>query len=290
MGIDVNSLRFVLYARSCGVDFSQTAMIGRLGLYLSHSQLRDILTKEFGYDINAETLRSIYSQKYADGLLRFLGADVVHSFDYSEYEGATHIHDFNRAIPNEFLGQYTAVIEGGTLEHIFNFPTAIKNCMKMIKPGGHYLGSSPTNNYMGHGFYQFSPELYFRVFCRSNGFRVERIVLHDWREKAKWFSVIDPDRVKRRITLRNCTPTSLLILAKRLADCPIFLQFPLQSDYVYVWNDPRQMVKTNVVQEWSLPYLAALVPKTIRKRIRALVEPRPNPAFFEPFDPLESAK
>jgi 2-polyprenyl-3-methyl-5-hydroxy-6-metoxy-1,4-benzoquinol methylase len=53
------------------------------------------------------------------------------------------------------------VFDGGTLEHIFDYPTAIKNCMKMVKPGGHLLLTTPANNWFGHGFYQFSPELFY---------------------------------------------------------------------------------------------------------------------------------
>jgi hypothetical protein len=29
---------------------------------------------------------------------------------------------------------------------------------------------TPANNQMGHGFYQFSPELFFRVFSQENGY------------------------------------------------------------------------------------------------------------------------
>ena len=66
--------------------------------------------------------------------------------------------------------KYTLVIDGGCLEHIFNFPVAIKNCMEMLQEGGHFIGITPANNLMGHGFYQFSPELYFRIFSKENGF------------------------------------------------------------------------------------------------------------------------
>jgi len=31
--------------------------------------------------------------------------------------------------------KYDLVFDGGTLEHVFNFPVAIKNCMEMVKVG-----------------------------------------------------------------------------------------------------------------------------------------------------------
>ena len=43
MGINVNGLRFLLYAKSAGVDFTKTAMIGRQGLHLSFHQFCNLL-------------------------------------------------------------------------------------------------------------------------------------------------------------------------------------------------------------------------------------------------------
>jgi len=45
-------------------------------------------------------------------------------------------------------GAYTTVIDGGSLEHVFNFPQAIANCMNMVAVGGHFIGLSPANNFL----------------------------------------------------------------------------------------------------------------------------------------------
>ncbi|MTF38974.1 hypothetical protein [Cyanobacterium aponinum] len=236
MGINVNGLRFLLYTKSKGVDFSSVAMIGRQGLHLTFEQFCTIINQEFGYKINTGKLLDIYNHKYCDELLKFLGANIVHSFDYSFYEGSSHVQDFNLPIDNKYFYQYSLVIEGGTLEHIFNFPIAIKNCMQMLKIGGHYIGISPTNNYMGHGFYQFSPELYFRIFSSNNGFHIKEMFFHEGREAHEWQKVPDPEEIKSRIEIINSQPTLLLFFAQRLADCEIFSQPPLQSDYVSNWK------------------------------------------------------
>ena len=49
--------------------------------------------------------------------------------------------------------------------------------MKMVKTGGHLMLFTPANNYFGHGFYQFSPELFYRVLSKENGFEVRRMVV-----------------------------------------------------------------------------------------------------------------
>ena len=287
MGVNVNDLRFLLYAKSAGVYFTRTAMIGRQGLHLAFAQFRNVIGTEFNHNVDLRTLEAIYSEKYCDELLRYWGASVVHSFDYSDYERSTHAHDFNRSIPEEYLSQYTAVVEGDTLEHIFDFPIAIKNCMRMIKVGGHYLGISPANNHMGHVFYQFSPELYLRVFSRGNGLRIEHMFLHEGREPKKWYNVPDPEDVKSLVGIRNSMETLLIILATRLEDCPIFSSPPLQSTWVSSWNEIKPESKVSITKN-SLSILRRRIPQSVENRMKRIFRWSNIGPLFSPFDPCES--
>ena len=89
----------------------------------------------------------------------------------------------------------------GNAQHIFNVPTAFANCMQMIKVGGHFLSMTPCNNFMGHGFYQFSPELFWSVLCEDNGFVIDRMYIFEWRPHATWYVVANPASLGRRVTL-----------------------------------------------------------------------------------------
>jgi hypothetical protein len=142
----------------------------------------------------------------------------------------------NRPLPTELKAAYTMVYDGGSLEHVFAFPQAIQNCMEMLSVGGHFLGISPANNYAGHGFYQFSPELYFRIFTRDNGFQLEKLVVFP-RDGRRWYAVSDPAIVGRRVTLTNSQPTLMAVLAKKINAAPAFARLPQQSDYSAKWRD-----------------------------------------------------
>ena len=83
------------------------------------------------------------------------------------------------------------MVDAGSLEHVFDVPTAIRNCMRMVAPGGYFLAITPANNTMGHGFYQFSPELFYRVLSDANGFTVERMLVTGT-SSTRWFEVADP--------------------------------------------------------------------------------------------------
>ena len=108
--------------------------------------------------------------------------------------------------------------------------------MQMLAVGGKFLSITIGNNYMGHGFYQFSPELFFRVLDRDNGFEMERMILFDSTGGAHWYEVSDPKRVGRRVEARTKGPIELFVQARKIADVPAFTSAPQQSDYVVAWD------------------------------------------------------
>lgn len=237
MGLDQNGTQCVLYAKRAGIDFARSAHIGRQDLNLSSSALsRNLNRFGFGTDKNLITRIFTTNDGFAEEFFRFLGADTIDSFDYSDYESATHVHDMNRPIPDQFKSRYSLVLDSGTLEHVFNFPVAIKNCMEMVAPGGYYLGITPANNFTGHGFYQFSPELFFGMFAPSQGFELLRLIAFEDRPHAQWYRVNSPNSVQARITLRNTRPVYLFVIAKRVKSIEPLLVEPQQCDYVAAWN------------------------------------------------------
>ena len=231
MGLDINGTKFLLYARKHGVSFETTAMIGRQSMLLDTSTLERNL-RLFGNNADASKL---LETGYAEPFLTLLGANEITSFDASDYENATVVHDLNTPIPDEYRNRFSAVLDGGTLEHVFNFPVAIKNCMDMVRVGGHFLAIAPANNYFGHGFYQFSPELFYRVLSKANGFELERMMLYEETYENDWYEVADPEAVKERVTLVNSEPSLLLIIARKTADVAT-LSMPQQSDYARAWE------------------------------------------------------
>jgi hypothetical protein len=237
VGIDFNSARLLFHARDLGVSFERTATIGRQGMYITEKDLARILSangKHPGTDAARHVLKA--QGGFAEPLLELVGARSVESFDASDYEKATHVWDMNTPIADSYHNRYSAVIDAGTLEHVFNFPVAIGNCMKMVEPGGHFLCLSPMNNFGGHGFYQFSLELYFRVFSRENGFEIVRMYACEGNRGAPWYEVSDPEAVGARMDFVNSRPAVFMMIAKKTEDVPLFATAPQQSDYVAIWT------------------------------------------------------
>lgn len=259
MGVDHYTARFLLQARAAGHGFGRTLTIGRQNFFVTRPQL-DRLAGEFGFD-SLEFLKSHRSEDlvYLEPFLaKVVGAGGVESIDASGYEAATHIHDMNRPLPEGLRGQFETVIEAGSLEHIFNFPTAIGNLMGALKPGGKLFIQTPANNYFGHGFYQFSPELFYRVLSEENGFRVERMELLEHFYPCHFFQtplyqVADPAKVGKRVQLVNKTPSLLMIEATRIEVVEPFRTTPQQSDYVPLWDSstPAAPTPTCLTASWK---------------------------------------
>jgi hypothetical protein len=288
MGLDFNGSRFMLWLRKRGVDFSTTATIGRQSLGVTKKELQRNF-EYFGQKVDDATLNCFFAEfpPFAEGFLRFLGAREIDSFDYSNYEGATVVHDMNLPIPDQHKGKYSLVIDGGCLEHIFNFPTAMKSCMEMLKVGGHLAAATPCNNYVGHGFYQFSPELYFRVLSHANGFKVEAAFLVEERQNTIWWRVLDPEEVRSRVTVTTDSPALLYVLARKSHDAPLFERYPQQSDYAALWTGQDAPTKGNSLRQrvarslaWRRRRLLAAVPPVVRD----LLVSRYNPRFFTATD------
>jgi hypothetical protein len=141
------------------------------------------------------------------------------------------------------LGKYDLAIDGGTLEHVFNFPIGIANLMRLASVGGFCYTHSPCNSMAGHGFYQFSPELLFRVFAAENGFKNHYVRLSgsktisiEQTPHQPLYEVQDPNTVKARVQLMSSGPYLIMSLSEKVADVEPFRAPVLQSDYSTVWN------------------------------------------------------
>ena len=236
MAITNNDVKFLFYGKSLGVSFLNTLTLGRLELYVNKEQI-SLQADYFRNKIDTNSVN--FNDQYADPLFQLLGAEKTDSLDYSDYQGATIIHDLNTTFPENLKSKYSVVIDSGTLEHVFNFPVAIENCMRAIQVGGHFIGVTPANNSMGHGFYQFSPELFYTIFSAANGFEIVKMIITACDEEGNfdnWYEVINPAVSGGRVVLTNQLPTYLLIIAKKISDKKVFEVIPQQSDYTTTWD------------------------------------------------------
>jgi len=214
--------------------------------------------------------------EYADRFWRdFIGVRSLETIDNSDYEGASIIHDLNRPVPPELWERFDAVVEAGSLEHIFNFPVAIANIMKMVRVGGTVFLTTVANNLCGHGFYQFSPELIYRVFSLENGFDATRVVFLKAGSPGvelvpitKSYEVTDPKIVGCRVGLQSKTPIMMMVESRKVRQMEPFESTPQQSDYVTAWQKSREGTGTSRSRAATLVRKAfKSLPQTLQRRL-----------------------
>jgi hypothetical protein len=136
--------------------------------------------------------------------------------DIVKARGTEIICDLNCASPQ---GQYDVVIDGGTLEHVFNIGRAMVRVAECVKPGGVILHGNPLSM-VNHGFYMLSPTLY-HDFYTQNGWQIEQMMA----ARGNEVSDISPTK---RVTV--APELSMIVLAKRLSNEP--MKFPTQTKYL----------------------------------------------------------
>lgn len=257
MGLEKNGAALLLKMWMENVRLGRFISLGRQNVHLDWDDYATV-ARRLGIPFSGEI------PTYMDDIIKALGATSVESMDFSSYEGAALVHDLNQPVPKEWHESVDTLFDGGSLEHVFNFPTAIANCMNMVRAGGQFVMVNMANNYCGHGFYQFSPELFFRIFSPANGFSVVEMYLATTSGEA--FLVKDPEEAKGRVELCCGQPILILLRARRDRVLPIFERFPQQSDYVQLWKDPRETSVRNRFRHLK-KYAVVRAIDRIRRRI-----------------------
>lgn len=241
MGIKTSVAALLVRAREQGASFARTATIGRQSLTVPAA---DLATFARRLGAPEPDWRTFCADGYCEDFLRqVLGAREVVSFDASAYESASVVHDLNQPLPDAWAGQFDAVIDGGTIEHIFDVKQVLTNYMRLAKVGGGVFICTNANNLCGHGFYQFSPEFFYRVFSEENGFRVEMLCLIEtpfhfveMSPRQKVYVAADPAELGKRTVIVGDKPLSIYVHAVKQADRPLFAEPPYQSDYRVEWT------------------------------------------------------
>lgn len=259
MGIDIHALKFLNMVK-LKKALGDTVTIGRQGLHLSESTLRRYLQ-------NKKYKKMPYCEEL---LLNFFSANSVVSIDNSAYEQATFIHDMNAPLPFELKKKFDTILDFGTTEHIFDVKQALINYSSLCKPGGQIIHILPANNFCGHGFWQFSPEVFFSFYSQDNGFKdtevyISSLTLYSKLKETfagffynipivdsmfsdKWFKVKNFQNA--RLFFTSSAPVSVMVRTV-LSDKDCSNKNIQQSDYVHVWKGGRVLNNFNEVSKFN---------------------------------------
>ncbi len=243
MGLTNDSLLFMKYLYNKH-NFGNTLTLGRQSLNPNLLNFRDIMQ----FDINK--INEYKNDEYCENLLKKeFKATKVDSIDFSIYENSTYQQNLNNPLnPNlDIKESYNTIFDIGTLEHLYNIPQAILNLINLSKIGGRIIHVLPSNNQNGHGFWQFSPELFFEIYNLKNGFELTEIYLveiHNWRNIYK---VLKPKQGKR-INLTGFKSKELQILVATRKTAQTNRIDITQEAYINLWKNNKTVISGSEVK------------------------------------------
>ena len=262
MGVTFFEFKFLELTKK-DINFGKVLTIGRQEIILSNQEKKL-------FKIDNSQLRD---QKYIDKiLLKQFNSLSVDSVDFSDFEEATIIADLNK--PMEKKNSFDTVIDFGTSEHVFNIAQCLQNIADLCKKDGIILHSLPANNNCGHGFWQFSPELFFSLYTKENGFSDTEIFLFNSINKYNLWK-IKKQPIGNRLELSSDIPLFLLVKTKKIKE--ITYQNVNQSDYQFLWDKKvitESKSKTKISKIWKKIkmnsknfFLKKLLPKKLGEEI-----------------------
>lgn len=258
MGIDAHVLNFLRHERDLGGDFGSVVMLGRQALHLTPAQIDRAFT-----DVHGRSFGPFSEELLEAGL----GASSVDSLDNSDYEGATIVRDLNVPFVDA-PGPFDTVLDLGTLEHVFDVPAGLANISSLAVTGGRIVHVLPANQFCGHGFWQFAPELFFSLYDEDHGYSGTEVVVAELLRERHWWRVRRPVDGER-VNLRSRRPT--YVMCRTVKDRRVVDHREVQqSDYVHAWRADRHPGRTSAVKRVLLGSPLAAVLRDGARRYRDL--------------------
>lgn len=232
MGFNTTAIRFFLSTNTEFEENPKTLVLGHQNftptLWLLSQLKRKQLVKEWK------------KLSYVDDFLECSGINRVDYLDFSPYEGANILHDLGQPVPQNLIDAYDLVIDAGTLEHVPDFLTALSNTKKMVRVGGSLFIIAPANNFLGHGCYQLSPEIFHRALAFDQGFKIEYSILHiEGFFGGRWINIPNSSDINQRLNISTKNATYICIVAKKISNNAT--KVGNQSDYEAAWTEGNQI-------------------------------------------------
>jgi hypothetical protein len=245
--------------------------LGNQEIWASYTDLKTYFSEmDSSYEEPGEIVPHTSYMFSSDPNLAALARDFVHARVFFEMLGMrdyadmdkfdsdkpTYLHDLNLPVPGSLCDRYSLILDGGTIEHIFDVRQVLGNIVQMLKPGGCVLHIGSYS--MDHGFYGLSPCLFYDLYS-ANGFedftchvlQVDfRNILKTYRDQHEYFEY------SYGMNLQNLLDgfrQPLVFFAARKVKPVKDLTVPVQGIYRSRASSSRVVVAPSPVQNLSFP-------------------------------------
>ena len=193
-------------------------------------------------DLKNITSNKAFKKSYINKIFfKILGISEIKSIDISKYQNADYLYDLNKIKPPKKLKRkFDCILDGSTIEHIFNTFNVLKNINYFLKKGGYIIHITGINNMPKDGFYQFNPN-FFLEFYSFNNFKIiknlywvnnyaKKIFQKNARSKRGLDKYFEDFEKANAYAKKNKLPIQIIFIAKKITDNN--LKIPQQKYYL----------------------------------------------------------
>lgn len=234
MAITWGEAEYLIYLSREKILRGKVATFGRMTMLVTGQEVKRLAKR---LNFNADGIAKLPDTTIDDqAFFLALGVDELVSIDAVDIDSPTMIGDLSKTLPEELHGQFDAVLDSGTMEHVANFTSCLENACRLAKVGGHVIHSIPSTNFLDHGYFSISPIFYVDFFA-VNRWHHPFMALFD----TKW-GRYDVERNYWNYTPRLFgrvqwtgqfnRPISVASVVKRLPESTISFEGVIQRDFL----------------------------------------------------------
>lgn len=173
MGISINIAVQLARIAPLLKDCENGIMLGRQKMHFRPRDWPPRLIGELSkLGIEATEADLFQDDGFCETYLKTIGWPALESLDFSDIEGAEYVHDLSLPVGDELKERFDLIYDGGTTEHVFDIAQCFRNVDAMLRQGGIFVSNVGTDGWFGHGFYQVGPDIPWRYWVASLGYRM----------------------------------------------------------------------------------------------------------------------
>jgi hypothetical protein len=134
---------------------------------------------------------------------KMLGVESLAVLDHSAYEGAGLLIDLNYPVAPQMEANFDFVIDGGTLDNVFNPAQALMNISRMLKPAGRLLTYNMYSNHFQP--YSMLPHQWYLDYFALNRYAFAQVYfgVHEFTGEKAYYQVNLAKRAGSRMNIGN---------------------------------------------------------------------------------------
>ena len=161
MGVDLALTRFFDHCAARGGMTGPMLALGSLNIQETEETiLRYARENDYANLLANKSTSSLFRDRY--GIKKYVSCDINGLAD--EYV------DLGVPLPDRLRGQYMGIMNGGTLEHVFDMRQATENIHDALAVGGVVIHTTPTT-WFDHGFVNHNPVMHHLV-AQANDYEI----------------------------------------------------------------------------------------------------------------------